>query len=146
MKVTVAAAATLVLTVPTTLATGVIVLGLDDGDAVSLGFAVGVAVGAVAYSSVFVGLSAFTSRALLIGLGYVFVWETFVTNIFSGTSIFSIRQYTLGIADVISTAPARYLDAELGGATAVIAAALVIVASFALGVRFLERFEIGERL
>ena len=146
VKIAVASAATIVLTAPTTLITGLIVLGGDDGDAIALGFTVGVVVGAIAYSSVFVGLSALTSRTLLIGLGYVFVWEAFVTSVFNGTRWVSIRQYVLGISDWISSTPPSAFEANLDGAGAAVAALVVVVAAFVLGVRLLERFEIGERL
>ena len=145
-KVLVASLATLLLTVPTTLVTALVILGGDDPDAISAGFVVGVGAGAIAYCCVFVALSTVTSRALLIGLGYVFVWEAFVTSIFSGTRWVSVRQYVLGLADGISSAPASAFEAELDGRSAAVACAVLIAVSLALGVYFLERFEIGERL
>ena len=141
-KIAVAAAATLALTVPATLATALIGLG-GDRDAIAAGFTAGAAVGAVVYSALFVSLSAITSRALIAGLIYVFVWEAFVTSLFSGTRWISVRQYVLGVADAISTAPS--FEANLGGLPAVIASAVVVAAGFAIGVRSLRRFEIGER-
>ena len=143
-KVAVAAAATIALTVPATLATALI--GMDgDRYAIAPGFAAGVAAGAVVYSALFVGLSAITSRALIAGLVYVFVWEAFVTSLFDGTRWISVRQYALGIAGEISTAPPDVFDANLGGLQAAAASVAVVVAAFALGVRSLRRFEIGER-
>ena len=146
VKVFVASLATFALVTPTTVLTALVILGDDDPEAITVGFAVGVAVGSLVYCCLFVGLSAITSRALLIGLGYVFVWEAFVTSIFSGTRWVSVRQYVLGIADGVSTAPASAFGADLGGVSAAVASAVVIALSLALGVRFLERFEIGERL
>ena len=145
-KVFVASLATFALVTPTTVLTSLVILGGDDPAAITVGFAVGVAVGSVVYCSVFVGLSAITSRALLFGIGYVFVWEAFVTSIFSGTRWVSVRQYVLGLADGISTAPASAFEADLGGVSAAVASAVVIALSLALGVRYLARFEIGERL
>ena len=146
VKVGVASAVTVTLMAPTTLVSALIILGGDDPERIALAFTVAVAVGAIAYSSLFVGLSAVTSRALIVGLGYVFVWEAFVTNIFSGTRWVSVRHYVLELADLFSSAPASAFEAELGGVTAAIAAALLIAVSFAVGARALERFEIGERL
>lgn len=146
VKIAVAAGATIALAAPATLVTALIVLGGDDGDAIAVGFTIGVIVGAIAYSAVFVGLSTVTSRALIIGLAYVFVWEAFVTNVFNGTRWVSIRQYVLGVSDWISSAPPSAFEANLDGASAALAALVVVVAAFVLGVRFLERFEIGERL
>ena len=141
VKIAVAAAATLALTVPATLATALIGLAGDE-HAIAAGFTAGAAAGAVVYSALFVSLSAITSRALVAGLIYVFVWEAFVTSLFSGTRWISVRQYALGVADSISTAP--YFEANLGGVPAVAASAIAVAAAFALGVRFLRRFEIGE--
>jgi ABC-2 type transport system permease protein len=146
VKVAVASLATIALATPTTVLTALVILGGEDPEGIAAGFALGVTVGAIAYCCVFVGLSAITSRALLIGLGYVFVWEAFVTSIFSGTRWVSVRQYVLGLADSVSTTPASAFEAELGGTGAAVASAVVILASLAIGIRFLERFEIGERL
>lgn len=143
VKVVTAAAATAVIVAPTTLATALIIFRGVDEHGVAVGFAAAVVVGALAYCSLFVALSAVTSRALIAGLGYVFVWEAVVTGIFSGTRWVSIREYTLGIADLISSAPE--FSADIAGARAPIGAALVIVVCYVLGVRFLSRFEIGER-
>ena len=146
VKVFVASLATVVLVTPTTVLTALVILGGDDPTSITAAFAVGVSVGAVVYCCVFVGLSAVTSRALLIGLGYVFVWEAFVTSIFSGTRWVSVRQYVLGLADGISSAPASAFEADLGGLTAAVASAVAIALALGLGIRFLARFEIGERL
>lgn len=146
VKVAVASLATLTLVLPTTVLTGLVIFHADDPDRITAGFALGVSVGAIAYCCLFVGLSAITSRALLFGLGYVFVWEAFVTTIFSGTRWVSVRQYVLGLADGVSTAPASALEANLGGTGAAVASAIVIALSLVIGIRFLERFEIGERL
>ena len=143
-KIAVAAAATIALTVPATLLTALIALA-GDQYAIVPGFTAGVAAGAVVYSALFVGLSAVTSRALVAGLVYVFVWEAFATSLFDGTRWISVRQYALGIADSISTTPPDVFDANLGGVPAAVASLAVVAAAFALGVRSLRRFEIGER-
>ena len=145
VKVATAAAATIALVTPATLLTALIVLGASDEHGLAVGFALAVTAGAVAYCSVFVALSAFTGRALIAGLGYVFVWETFATNIFQGTRWASIREYVLGVADLVSTAPPSAFAADLAGGSALIAVTLVSVVAYVLGVRFLSRFEIGER-
>jgi len=145
-KFAVAAAATLVLVTPSAALAAVVVLGGDDPWRLTLGFAAATALGAVTYCAIFVSLSAFTSRALLVGLAYVFVWEAFVTGIFSGTRWVSVRQYMRGVADGVSSAPTFALDADLSGAGGLVAAVVVLVASCAVGVYLLDRFEVGERL
>jgi ABC-2 type transport system permease protein len=145
VKVATAAAVTIALVVPATILSSLIIFGGADEHGIAVGFALAVTVGALAYCSVFVALSAFTSRALIAGLGYVFVWEAFATNIFSATRWASIREYSLGVADLVSSAPSSTFAAELDGGSALVAATLVSVVAYVLGVRFLSRFEIGER-
>ena len=146
VKIGVATAVTLALTLPSTLIAALIILGGDDPYAISAGFVLAVAVGATAYTALFVALSVRTSRALLIGLVYVFVWEAIVPSIFDGTRWISIRQYMFGLADLVSSAPARALEAELGGASAAVAAVVLVTVAVLLGTRLIRRFEVGERL
>ena len=126
--------------------TSLIILGGDDPHGISAGFVLGVVVGATAYCALFVALSVRTSRALLIGLAYVFVWEAILPSIFDGTRWVSVRQYLLGLADLVSSAPASALEADLAGGSAAVAAALLLTASVLIGSRLISRFEIGERL
>ena len=46
--------------------------------------------------------SVFTNHSLIGGLIYVFLWEGVVTQLFTGTRYMSVRQYTLGLADLIA--------------------------------------------
>ena len=146
VKIGVAAIATLALVLPSTLIAALITLGGDDPYGLTAGFVLAVAVGTIAYAALFVALSVRTSRALLIGLVYVFIWEAIVPSIFDGTRWISIRQYMLGLADLVSSAPRSALEAELGGASAALAAVALITISVLLGTRLIRRFEVGERL
>jgi ABC-2 type transport system permease protein len=104
-----------------------------------LAFVIATALGALAYSSVFLLLSLLTSRALVFGLIYVFIWESIVTGLFSGTRTLSIREYTLGVADLL-TGTSEF-DAHLDGVTALVLMAVVTTAIVALTIRRLNRFE-----
>lgn len=104
-----------------------------------LAFVIAVAFGALAYSSVFLLLSLLTTRALVIGLIYVFIWEGIVTELFEGTRLLSVRQYTLGVADLLTDT--RKFDANLDGVLAVALMAVVTTALVALAIRRLNRFE-----
>ncbi|MGK2964532.1 MAG: ABC transporter permease [Tepidiformaceae bacterium] len=143
-KFVVAAVLTAILVVAASLATALIGMEGFDDTRIVLGFAVAVAVGSVVYSAVFILLSVVTSRALIVGLIYVFLWEGVITNIFSGTRVASIRSYTLGIADSITTVSSRYFEAELSGRTAIILAVVVTVGALWYAGQRLKRFEIGE--
>lgn len=104
-----------------------------------LAFVIAAAFGALAYSSVFLLLSLLTTRALVIGLIYVFIWEGVVTELFEGTRALSVRQYTLGVADLLTDT--GVLDAHLDGVVALALMALVTAAALAVTVRRLNRFE-----
>jgi ABC-2 type transport system permease protein len=144
IKTLVAAAAAAAMLVPATLVTALVALGGEE-QGLALGFAAAVGLGAIVYSAAFVALSVLTSRALLIGLGYVFVWEAIVTNLFAGTRWVSNREYALGVGAHISSAPPDAFGARLDGTSALIAAAIVTGGAFVLAVRWLGSFEIGER-
>jgi ABC-2 type transport system permease protein len=134
---------TTVLVFASLLASVLIVMG-GDGGRIVLGFGVASAVGALAYAVVFTLLSIVTSRALITGLVFVFIWEAAVSGIFEGVRYLSIRHYTLGIADWLSDVPADYFDAYVGGVTALILSAAVIVVGFVYATQRLRRVEIRE--
>lgn len=133
----------LVLVLLSTEISAAIALQGTGGFSILVGFAVATALGSFVYCCVFVLLSVLTSRALIAGLIYVFLWEGVVTGLFSGTRIFSVRQYTLGVADLIADTSHRTFHADLGGVAALVLMAVVSVAAIALAVRRLSRFEIG---
>jgi ABC-2 type transport system permease protein len=120
-----------------------IVLG-GSGGGIILGFAIGAAVGALAYICVFVLLSIVTSRALIAGLVFVFIWEGAVSGIFEGVRYLSIRHYVLGLADWLTDLPEAALDAYVGGVTALVLSLIVILVAAVYAERRLQRVEIRE--
>lgn len=146
VKTVVAAGATLLLVTPATIATAWIISGSLTDHGLALGLGLGAAAASVLYCSVFVALSAVTTRALVFGLVYVFVWEAIVANLFGGLRWVSISAYATGWSDAIITiTDSRIYDPRLGFVSALIATVVVVAASVVLGTRALERFEIGER-
>jgi ABC-2 type transport system permease protein len=141
-KFAASALVTAAFVVPATAISGVIALQGVSEEGIVAGFAVAALLGVFAYSAVFILASVATSRALLFGLGYVFIWEGLVTELFSGTRYLSIRQYCLGTADLISTAGKGDFEAKLGGPEGLILATLVTAAALVLAVRRLEAFEL----
>ena len=128
--------------VPATAVSGLIALEGVSEEGVVTGFAIATLVGVFAYTAMFMLLSVATSRALLFGLAYVFIWEGLVTELFSGTRYLSIRQYCLGIADLISTVSEGDFEANLGGPEGLILATVATAAALVLAVRRLEAFEL----
>ncbi len=130
--------------VPATAVSGLIGLQGVSEEGIVTGFAIATLVGVFAYTAVFILLSVATSRALLFGLAYVFIWEGLITELFSGSRYLSIRQYCLGIADLIAGVSKQDFEANLGGLEGVILAAVVTVAVLVLAVRRLQNFELTD--
>lgn len=136
------------LTTVTVLASGLIAgaIGLAGapGHGLLLGFAVGIVAGSLVYSALFVMLSVVTSRALIAGLVYVFVWEGLVNGLFAGTRMLSVRHYTLAVAGIFVDLPASVFEAKLAPVAAVVLMTLFGGGSIWIAIRRLRRFEIGE--
>jgi ABC-2 type transport system permease protein len=139
------AATTLLTAALTAVATAVsAAIALEGDPAILVGFTIAAAAGAAAYCTVFVLVSLATSRALIAGLVYIFLWEGAVTAIFTGTRYFSIRHYTLGFGDWLADTPPDVYDATVAGPLALALITLVIAAACLLANRRLQRTEIRE--
>lgn len=128
--------------VPSALVSGLLALDGVPAENLPLAFAAAALLGVAAYTALFVFLSVATSRSLVFGLGYVFLWEGLVTELFSGMRWVSVRQYCLGVADLISPAHEDILEANLDGGAALALIAFVTAAALYLATRRLQRLEI----
>lgn len=139
-KGVVAAGITAALVVPATVLTG-LVLATDDPDILgtTVAYAIAVAVGGTAYALGFMALSSITSRALAIGLGYVLLWEGILAGLLPGTQTFSVRQATLGLADMLG---ARGVDDPLPPMTSVVVLTAIIVGSLVLATWRMSRYQL----
>jgi ABC-2 type transport system permease protein len=126
------------------LVAGAIALFDQPKAGILLGFGVGIALGGLVYSALFVMLSVITSRALIAGLIYVFIWEGLVNGLFEGTRLLSVRHYTLGVADAFVDLPPYDFEAALDPATALVLMVVFGTAATWYAVRRLRGFEIGE--
>jgi len=97
-------------------------------------------VGSACYVSVFLALSLFTRRALVIGIGYMLIWEGFLSFILPGIANLSIRQYSLGAAKAIYQLPVQ--EARLSAETAFLLAAIMVGVALSVAVWRLMRFEL----
>jgi ABC-2 type transport system permease protein len=137
--------ATALLVLPAGVVSAVIALDGAEGSGTLLaGIVVALACGCAVYSALFLCLGILTSRAFIAGLAYVFVWEGVITGIFEGTRLFSVRAYTMGVADGLADVPRRAFEADISFATAV--AMMVVVGGLAtwLAIRGAQRYEFGE--
>jgi ABC-2 type transport system permease protein len=97
-------------------------------------------VGSVCYVSLFLALSLFTRRALVIGIGYMLVWEGALSFMLPGIANLSIRQYALGASRAIYELPLQ--EARLTADTAFILSGVLVVAALAIATWKLMRFEL----
>jgi len=139
-KLVVAMAATVILVIPVTIVTGLLIGGSDpDQMQTTLAFAIACAAGGAAYAAVFVALSSLTARALVAGLVYVLIWEGALGGLLEGTRFLSIRQATLGLVAALGGQFDRE-PIQAGVAAAVITTA--ILASLTITSWRLVRFEV----
>ena len=137
-KALVAAGLTAVLIVPAVIISSILLSRTDLATTLEA-FTVACFFGGTAYAIAFLALSAFTSRAFLIGLAYVLVWEGVLASILEGTKFLSIRQATLGIAAALGVdTPGQPLAAGVSAAVL----AVVIAGGFMIASWRLARFEI----
>jgi ABC-2 type transport system permease protein len=106
----------------------------------TMGFTVGTVVGAVVYCALFVALSVLTRRAVAVGLMYVLLWEGLLSDLLSGTRVFSVQQYTLRIADSIASSPA--LEPRLSLPVALVMSVALTVGAVALATDRLRSFSL----
>ena len=97
-------------------------------------------VGSACYVALFLAVSLFTRRALIIGIGYMLVWEGVLSFELQGIANLSIRQYALGVTKAIYALPLE--EARLSAETAFILAGVVIVVSLIVATWRLTRFEL----
>lgn len=141
-KLLAAAPTTIVLMVGATLATGLAIGGERGTATATVALAIAVAIGSLLYVTVFVALSVITSRALIVGLVYVVLWEGVLAGLFEGTQVFSIREYVMSIAGLLDPSGEIAKGATLAPVTAVVASLIVLVGGFTVATLRLERIEL----
>ena len=97
--------------------------------------------GALCYVALFVALSIFTRRALVIGIGYTLIWEGALSSLLAGIANLSVRQYALGIADGFMQL--GHDPAALSPATAATLSVVLVVVALVLATWRLRRFELS---
>lgn len=116
---------------------------LKDAGRAAAAAAVGLAVGALLYCTMFAWLGLVTRRALGIGLLYVFIWEGLFGTFVDGLKYLSVRQYSLGIIRQLD--PTRFdrsSQTVIGIEPAAVGACIVLVAFGLLTVRRLRTMDV----
>jgi ABC-2 type transport system permease protein len=98
---------------------------LADSVRFGIALAIAAAIGAVAYSALFLLLSLLSRRPVLFGLAYILVWEGLLGRFISGTRVLSIEQYVISFADKI--APTGMLSGKVAIPVAVVMSVLFAV-------------------
>ncbi|MGC4744289.1 ABC transporter permease subunit [Micromonospora sp. DT201] len=114
---------------------------LADSVRLGLALAVSAALGALAYSALFLALSLVTRRPVLLGLVYVLIWEGLLGNFVSGTKVLSIQQYVIALADRL--APTELLETTVSVPVASVMTALVSVGFTVLAIDRLRSFSVA---
>ncbi|WNE97621.1 ABC transporter permease [Streptomyces luomodiensis] len=106
-KLVVAIGVTVAFSAIPTLLAGFLLNG--NAHQLAVGYAVAAAVASVAYSAIFLLLGTVTRHAVIAGLVYALVWETFFGSLVDGARKLSVQQWALALAqkvedgDVISS-------------------------------------------
>lgn len=141
-KATVAAAITIALVVPSTLVSGLVVGSGRGGESIAIAFTVAVIPGSLLYAAGFVALSVVTSRALIAGLLYVFIWEGLLAGLFAGTALLSVRQYVLAFAHSLAGGDGGVVTSSVDVQTAVVLSLVVLAVAIVIAIRRLGAWEV----
>ncbi|MEV4843118.1 ABC transporter permease subunit [Micromonospora matsumotoense] len=114
---------------------------LADSARLGLALAAAAALGALAYSALFLALSLVTRRPVLLGLVYVLIWEGLLGNFVSGTKVLSIQQWVIALTDRM--APTALLSTTVSVPVAVVLTALVSVGFTVLAIDRLRSFSVA---
>ncbi|MEU4712560.1 ABC transporter permease [Micromonospora purpureochromogenes] len=126
----------------TTVAVPLFVAGvLADSVRLGLALAAASALGALAYSALFLALSLLTRRPVLLGLVYVLIWEGLLGNFVSGTKVLSVQQWVVAMADRM--APTDLLSTTVSVPVAAVLTGVVAVGFTVLAIDRLRSFSMA---
>ena len=124
-----------------TILSGTLIGGLGQEQIqVTVAFAIGVVVGSFVYVAIFLALSAATSRGLIIGLGYVLLWEGLLAGALPGTQLLSVREYVNGIVSALAP-PEMQID-SIVGSMGFLYAVIALIVVMVLGTLRLAVYEV----
>ncbi|MER5266105.1 ABC transporter permease subunit [Actinosynnema sp. NPDC002837] len=127
----------LVTTTATALPLAIAALIAGSGT-LAVGLVLGTALGALAYSALFLALSVMTKRPVAVGLVYIVLWENLLVSFVDGARVFSIRQHATAIADAIGDTP--LIASTMSVPTALILASAFVVVGTVGATRRLRSF------
>ena len=102
---------------------------------------VGAAVGAMAYSALFLALSVVTRRPVIIGMSYILIWESLLGTYVDGTKVLSVRQFSSTITDTL--AGSQLLQSTLSVTTAAVMAGVFVILGTVAATQRLRSFSLA---
>src|SRR5581483_9818589 len=105
-------------------------------------FAAACVAGAVGYTAAFLLLGLVTSRTLVIGLLYVFLWEGALTGLFPGLRNLSIREYSRAVAEALANVSTSLINARISTSAALIGMVIVTAVCLLITTRRLEVMDV----
>jgi ABC-2 type transport system permease protein len=109
-------------------------------------FAAAIALGAGLYCAIFVTMGMMSKRSLVLGLLYVVVIEIALSPNVQGLKSFSVREFVMTVVGNLAAAVPGVKAGAVTTSTVWTMGAIFLVASLALGIRWLQRYEMAERL
>ena len=137
--------ATLTISVPTIIASGVAtsLIGIGFEVRATLSVAVALLLGVASYSAIFTWTGLVTSRALAVALLYVILWEGIIGSLIRGVGYLSVRGYTLGVLHGLDSAAFDAVgDRVISFPAAIVGALLVTAVFYGLAVWRLTRMDV----
>jgi ABC-2 type transport system permease protein len=133
---------TAALTASSVLLAGVIALMPlgESGAEATRAYVAAMIVGSACYASVFLAISLFTRRSLVVGIGYWLIWEGALSTLLPGIANLSVRQYALGIANAFFQMKPE--EARLAPSTALPLVLILLAGAFVIATWRLTRFEL----
>jgi ABC-2 type transport system permease protein len=122
-------------------------LGVQSDSAPLLeGFTAGIALGAALYCAIFVTMGLMSKRALVMGLLYIVVLEITLSPNVVGLKSLSVREFVMTVVGKVAAGVPGVKVGAVSTNTVWTMGAIILVASLALGIRWLQQYEMAERI
>lgn len=128
-KLAVAIGATVVFAAVPTFISGLIMSGTQAQLAIAFG--VGALLALVAYSAIFLLLSVVTRHAVVFGLAYALIWESFIGGYVPGARTLSVQQWSMSVSEAVAAEGMVSADVGLAAALVLLVVATVAATWFA---------------
>ena len=124
-----------------------IALGMpSDANTLVEAYVAAVTWGAALYSAIFVTLGLVSKRALVLGLLYIVVLEITLSPNVQGLKSISVREFVMTIAGKIAAGLPAVKVAAVPVDTVYTMSAIFVIVGLGLGIRWLSRYEMAERI